>query len=412
MKIINQKTLLKVTHAGNYSGQDGNRFAEDYTPAASYGGDLVNDECRFGLSSAGNTLTWLVFSDGTMISKPNQTGTKGYAKVKEAADRQTYFFSFGESGEERFGKNGIGEPFVDGDINYTARFFYFDETDNPNDFMGKYLVPTIKDSRWGWGSTSFQLMNPEYMIKEGVSSSPENASLVYAVLNYSTASVTRRHEEVIKSITAMACNFLFIAQPDEYWPWFQDEAQVALGKLRSGFSTPSFRINYESGSYLPSVKVKIDGTQYEEEITNLRANENQTVSVSQDTFDQLSLGEHTMTVEASNNAGITVSKTYTFEKIEGVLELKGNPVEHEERPNKCTLLSAIVLGEGASIEWQVCNNALDASPSWEIYEGEGHTFLNATKTAEKWAVAWKLRIDGTSATTKSEAIKQVGMAVI
>ena len=47
----------------------------------------------------------------------------------------------------------------------------------------------------------------------------------------------------------------------------------------------------------------------------------------------------------------------------------------------------------------VTNNAFDEAPVWEnCVQKTVHTFENATKTAEKWGVAVKLKITAGSAT--------------
>lgn len=348
-----------------------------------------------------NVLEWLIMSNGAMITSVSRSNTY---RVGNYNDYITP--SVGVDFTGRYGRNGIGEPLTVDGLDYKVRLFAFGgENDPADDFdAGKYLFPTASDP--GWGSESFEIVSAE-----GVYATRGKA--VIATVKASDGSVTKSLKSLNKQsgVAAYYVPLTFIAIPNEYWPWFDDDKDENLGNKTEGFSTPQFTVNYESGDILPSVKVTIDGQQIEQS-TSYRANEPMKVSVSDEVFAGLEVADHVLTVEVANAAGKTVSKVFNFSKIVTGLEVEGNPVEYDERPEKCTLVYALVVGQGASVEWQVCNNALDQSPSWEIYSGPGHEFLNATKTAEKWAVSWKILVEGSSATTQTELIKQVAMAVI
>lgn len=63
---------------------------------------------------------------------------------------------------------------------------------------------------------------------------------------------------------------------------------------------------------------------------------------------------------------------------------------------------------------QVCNNANDSEPAWEVYAPDSagnHTFANNEKTADKWAVATKVEVTANNS-TEEISLKSIGMGVL
>ena len=59
-----------------------------------------------------------------------------------------------------------------------------------------------------------------------------------------------------------------------------------------------------------------------------------------------------------------------------------------------------IINCNGNLTLQICNNANDAAPAWEAAENQAvHTFANAAKTAEQWAIG--LDIDITRVTDES-----------
>lgn len=123
-------------------------------------------------------------------------------------------------------------------------------------------------------------------------------------------------------------------------------------------------------------------------------------------------GPVSMTVECGSGASKSYTFTLKFNKVETGMVVQGVPVDKTERPTQCELVYALTQGQGATVNWYVCNNANDTSPAWEEYTGGPHTFQNESKTASSWAINWRIVVDGSSASTATELIKQVAMAVV
>lgn len=56
-----------------------------------------------------------------------------------------------------------------------------------------------------------------------------------------------------------------------------------------------------------------------------------------------------------------------------------------------------IINCNGNLTLQICNNANDAAPAWEAATNEtAHTFANATKTADQWAIGLKIDITRTA----------------
>ncbi len=97
------------------------------------------------------------------------------------------------------------------------------------------------------------------------------------------------------------------------------------------------------------------------------------------------------------------------------LEIQGTPPDNKGAtlPAKCILYTTAKIAPGAEAHFYVCNNGLDASPTWEeTTPGEIHTFANTTKTAESWALNWKIHVDAGTATGDIKIGPQVALGVV
>lgn len=101
-------------------------------------------------------------------------------------------------------------------------------------------------------------------------------------------------------------------------------------------------------------------------------------------------------------------------KIGTVLEVKTHPWETENKAEKIIVLLELVADDKVTKDIQVCNNANDSEPAWEVYAPDSagnHTFANNEKTADKWAVATKVEVTANNS-TEEISLKSIGMGVL
>lgn len=199
-----------------------------------------------------------------------------------------------------------------------------------------------------------------------------------------------------------------IAVPADHWVMITPESND-LGSKTAAFSF-NVDLAYADGETIPDLMVSVGSKQVLNESSSTKGQ--RVVTIDQETFDSLDAGEQTITITAHNSSAHATTETVSFTKVDAFVSLESDPVSHDDMPTKCTLVKAEIVGTGATSQWWVTNNGNDESPVWEAYNGAGHVFANAAKSAEKWGVAWKCKIGGASATTRSELLKQVAMAVI
>ncbi len=136
------------------------------------------------------------------------------------------------------------------------------------------------------------------------------------------------------------------------------------------------------------------------------------VTIPHDQWIRLDLNmPHELTVEATDNNGLTSTRTFTFTRTETHIEFLLNfdnqdvavHFTPDGMPKRVLVTLERYLPPGASIESvKVCNNALDAEPTWEdataaVTAGRGYLFTNQTKTAQDWRIdIWVVIAKGTA----------------
>ncbi|TKI58805.1 DUF5050 domain-containing protein [Brevibacillus antibioticus] len=136
------------------------------------------------------------------------------------------------------------------------------------------------------------------------------------------------------------------------------------------------------------------------------------VEISHDSWIRLDLDvQHQIKVVATDSAGISSERIYTFTRKETHIEFMleyGNPEIQADftldgMPLRVLVTLERYMPEGSSIESvKVCNNYLDAVPTWEDCTGavkgnRGYLFTNKTKTAANWAInLWVILAKGTA----------------
>ncbi|CAI8879190.1 hypothetical protein EMIT07CA2_30086 [Brevibacillus sp. IT-7CA2] len=142
------------------------------------------------------------------------------------------------------------------------------------------------------------------------------------------------------------------------------------------------------------------------------AGQQYTIEISHDAWIRLDLDvQHQIKIVATDSAGISSERIYTFTRKETHIEFMldyGNPDIQADftldgMPLRVLVTLERYLPKGSLIESvKVCNNYLDAVPTWEECTGavkgnRGYLFTNKTKTAANWAInLWVILAKGTA----------------
>lgn len=334
--------------------------------------------------------TWNEFEDGTYIS-----------------------VSLPFMADEGMGNNryyGMRPEYFETDVSINGRDYTLSplrswKTTNkalPDDEYGYYILNST-DASWStWGSRETW---PCF-------AAPPEDKTVYK-RGKSPNMSTNTSQQVTSSYPALndfnsdSATFRLILKPKVYKP--TGTVASNLGTFSDPFKIPITVPDYLETNLAVEVKAG-ESVVYQNASYPLVAN--QGIEIEGEAFDKIPDGINSITITVRNSLGDELVLTTSMTKYSQYIRVEGVPVDYDQRPKKCTLIYATVLAEGAPEKWYVCNNANDSTPSWELYQGSGHEFLNATKTAEKWAVSWKCDIGSEDVTARSELLKQVGMAVI
>lgn len=124
-----------------------------------------------------------------------------------------------------------------------------------------------------------------------------------------------------------------------------------------------------------------------------------TFAVTAAKFASLANGAHTMTITVTDSAANTAVRTITFTRSVTTIAVQRAAITTDAKAEKI-LVSVRYLGAEAGLVVQACNNANDASPTWEnVTPGRKHLFANTTKTAAGWAVGLKVTLTKTTGFT-------------
>lgn len=123
------------------------------------------------------------------------------------------------------------------------------------------------------------------------------------------------------------------------------------------------------------------------------AEQENTITIPHDLWIRLQPGvQHTLAIEATDSKGMTAARTYTFVRQENKLEFKlKKPFVTDIAAKRILVTIDAVVPNGATMKIEACNNAFDASPTWEditnhVRFNRGFLFTNTEKTAEQWGV--------------------------
>ena len=167
-----------------------------------------------------------------------------------------------------------------------------------------------------------------------------------------------------------------------------------LGTVTSPPSV-SFTVNDADTSDELTVVETLDDVEVDT-IEDAVRNQTYTFALTAAQFAGLADGQHTMKVTVTDSAGNSATRTTTFTRSVSGIELIVGPIETDAKAAKI-LVSLRYYAADSAVVLSVCNNALDASPTWETATpGLQHLFTNASKTAAKWAVGVKVKITKTT----------------
>lgn len=410
---------------GDYDDSNGNRkpswldtFRNAYPTQNSYLGIRPDYMSRWPQDSNkdSNKVEWNVLEDGTYVSKSlpsfrvgervsvDLRGSKLYAKSGD------FFFDTKVSiGGERYTVRPMRIGYRRGDGTYVVNA----EAGDQDEYF-KYILCSDDPTTQAWGNlTSIQR-------RSGSSPADYGTQLFrnYGELNDSggwgpppgdlALYVELDKKDVSRYFGKNNVTLRLIAIPDAYW------ATLAVKKSNLGKKTGAFSFDVTLGHKTDATVPEFTATVGGKAVVNEKAAKvgAKRIAIDKATFDGLPSGKNTVVIKAKNAAGHVTEASVAFTKVDAFVELRGKPAEHDDMPRKCAIVKSEVLGRGATSSWWVSNNAADAAPAWEQYAGGIHEFANKSKTAAKWAVAWKCSIGGAAATTRSELIKQVGMAIM
>ena len=109
-------------------------------------------------------------------------------------------------------------------------------------------------------------------------------------------------------------------------------------------------------------------------------------------FAALAAGEHSMTITVTDSAGNSATRVVTFSRSITMISVQRDAIETDAMAEKI-LISVRFLGAENNLTVEACNNAKDATPTWEtVTPGRKHLFTNKTKTATKWAVGVRVKL--------------------
>jgi len=117
---------------------------------------------------------------------------------------------------------------------------------------------------------------------------------------------------------------------------------------------------------------------------------------------------HKLTITAADEQGMSSSRIFTFIRQVDEIMFEGLqvPMETDIAAERILLTPDWQIPLGAEVRVEVCNNGFDAEPTWEdctipAKMGRGYAFLNTVKTAEKWGVNFRVRIQKGTATSEA-----------
>lgn len=180
-----------------------------------------------------------------------------------------------------------------------------------------------------------------------------------------------------------------------YFSRVNQPAEIKVSNTNLGEQNKEFTFSFtpkDPDGDKMTAKVYIDGVQIEDlgAVTDGKA---KTCTIKREDFITLKNGEHKIRIDVKDSNGsissafITFTKKVTWYLYEYTEELEEMPIDI-----RVDMLASLADGTVKKIE--VCNNAKDAKPTWEtIEDAKWCEFKNKTKTAAKWGLGVRVRVD-------------------
>lgn len=143
--------------------------------------------------------------------------------------------------------------------------------------------------------------------------------------------------------------------------------------------------------------VTLDGAVVQEGAVELGAANSYAITASQ--WLSMLNGAHKIVITADDEYGATAVRTYTFTKDVAALSVTlAEPWITDGRVARMYILPVWSVPDGATVQVLATNNALDAEPVWQdvtdaVKLGKKFYFANEVKTADQWAVNFKVLAD-------------------
>lgn len=163
----------------------------------------------------------------------------------------------------------------------------------------------------------------------------------------------------------------------------------SIGTFSASFTAQSYTVN-DADSDTVTVVETLDGMQLRSYKPTLgKAN---SLTFTADAWRNIRNGTHTLVITATDSKGAKAVRTWTFIKAQNTLTFTlSAPLSADSQPLRCIVTVLGTWPSGSTLKVEVCNNANDASPTWEnitskVLAGQAHNFTNSAKTASTWAV--------------------------
>lgn len=173
--------------------------------------------------------------------------------------------------------------------------------------------------------------------------------------------------------------------------------------LKTGEFTQTYTVTNPDAGITKTLTVteQIDGRQKRQYTANSGVANNFTVTAAE--FLELSNGSHTLTIVVADNYSGTATRQYTFSKSVTQIEFTiSPPLPADAAVKKAIMNITRQIPLGADFTVEVCNNAFDATPTWEdvtaaVVAGNKFYLTNETKTATNWGYSVRVKVNRGSA---------------
>lgn len=173
-----------------------------------------------------------------------------------------------------------------------------------------------------------------------------------------------------------------------------------LGSFSATAPSTTYVVNDEDGDTV-AVVVKLDGTTFQSFNATLGATVTLTFTAAQ--WQKILNGAHTFVITATDSHSAVATRTITFTKAVTSVVFTTDVLAADDMPTKAMINIQGSFPAGSSLTIEACNNANDASPTWQdvtsrVLNSQKVFFSNTTKTAAAWGVALRVTLNRGTAT--------------